>query len=420
MSGVPNSRVLRVLAVGAGVVLVVGSFVALTGWATGPDVAVRDGTLPVDQNEIWKRVQSLQGTDVEPPRAIHVTGNLRDDYVLGGGFHALMGVGNTSFPSSEPGGRAGPSNVVYLRPKGAPYEVETILAHEYAHVIQREVGAFTYRGPAWDRPPTTDAEYAWQSTVEGAAEYVVAEYVRRYMENLTVDDIDPRTDYEGTSGGNRLFGLRYRFGHRYVSHRAGSPKELSTVYDDPPNTTEQVLHNHTREEEPPVSLSVRVEGHREDWELGERDRMGELFVRTALSQELSDGRAAEAAAGWGDDRLVPFENVSTVHDPLANWSVQEGYAWVLRWDTAEDADEFEAAFERYQDRRTAGTRKADLRRDGDAYFQVERPGRDTVVVLAGTTRLVGNASVEVEGPEVTVRLPDWQPERAPGDTATTT
>ena len=99
--------------------------------------------------------------------------------------------------------------------------------------------------------------------------------------------------------------------------------------------------------------------------------MGELGVRIWLAELRGGESAVEApAAGWGGDRLVAY----ACEDGAA-------FAWLLRFDTDADADEFAAVAEDAVRRLGAGLR-------GPA--GVERAGRD-VLVSAGVPASVREA-----------------------------
>jgi hypothetical protein len=111
-----------------------------------------------------------------------------------------------------------------------------------------------------------------------------------------------------------------------------------------------------------------------------------------LEGRLEGDRAAAAAAGWGADRLIQFDHRD--HDTA--------YAWVLRWDDPDEADEFAAAMTDYLDAR--GDRTAGHWTDGDATFALHRVDDETVVVLAGPEPFVDNATATGSNADVTVTV----------------
>jgi hypothetical protein len=142
--------------------------------------------------------------------------------------------------------------------------------------------------------------------------------------------------------------------------RAGGRALLDRAYQDPPVSTEQILHPekwHARRDDPvrlawPAGLERLLPGYRElvQGELGERDVA--LLLREALGDRR---RAAAAAAGWGGDRFAVYGQ-----------GKRRLLVWLTVWDSAEDARELAAA-------------AAGLGRD----WRVERLGERRVALLRG-------------------------------------
>jgi hypothetical protein len=113
---------------------------------------------------------------------------------------------------------------------------------------------------------------------------------------------------------------------RYLGGRAALASALRTF----PQTTEQLLHVDKfleRERALPVRLPARAGGVA----LSSSETFGELDVRSLL-QAFGLRDAAIVGAGWGGGRLALYGDVA---------------ALVLRWDTPEDAAEWQAAVPRY-------------------------------------------------------------------------
>jgi hypothetical protein len=113
---------------------------------------------------------------------------------------------------------------------------------------------------------------------------------------------------------------------RYLGGRSALASALRTF----PQTTEQLLHVDKfleRERALTVRLPDRAGGAR----LVASETFGELDVRSLL-QAFGLPAAAATADGWGGGRLALYDGVA---------------ALVLRWDTPEDAAEWQAAVPRY-------------------------------------------------------------------------
>ena len=121
---------------------------------------------------------------------------------------------------------------------------------------------------------------------------------------------------------------------------AGGWAAVDAAYDDPPASTEQLIHleKYTAREAPikvtlPDDLAPQMGP---GWRVGLEDTLGEFQIAVWLREALRRvGPANDAAAGWGGDR------VTVLHGPSDAWAV----AIVTEWDSVEDATEFAEAAE---------------------------------------------------------------------------
>jgi hypothetical protein len=88
----------------------------------------------------------------------------------------------------------------------------------------------------------------------------------------------------------------------------------------------------------PVAKPVLPESFTAGWREVHDDAMGEFATDLILATEVDTAQAAQAAAGWGGDRFVVWQNHSTLATAVA---------WHTRWDTQTDADEFSSALSRF-------------------------------------------------------------------------
>jgi len=404
------------------------------------DIPVSGGSLPVAHEEIFARTTGLLWAQVAPPTLLVVKSpdEIRSDTggppTADGGsqarsFAGVMGIGGDDSGAGEQSdgedtgdgtgdgsdGDAGDegisvaayapsakSVVVNERVATAANEraLERTLAHEFVHTVQFRQQAFARLQFALDvdGTPTRDTVLTYASVVEGAAVFVADAYDRRYLAGDWAS-ITTTERYRSAPASVKYSIARYYFGSRYLDHRFDSPRNLSTVYDDPPTTTEQILHNDTDRSEVPLSLSLSVEPGANRTR-GESDTYGELFTRIAVGTELNRTLAADAAAGWGTDRLVP----------VADDEGTRSFVWATRWDSPSEADEFAGAMETYLSSRAnrsgeesrSATASPPTWRDGEVTFRTVRMSDETVVLLAGTESFVRGASVSGANASVSV------------------
>jgi len=391
------------------------------------DISVSGGSLPVEHDPIFDRTTGLLGANVSPPAVISVepAAKIEADRAATPGnesgarhFVGVMGIGSDGRDgegSDEDGDETdeGVAVAAYvssahsvvvnerMTAPGRERALERTLAHEFVHTVQ-------FRQNAPERVQRElDLRYSYSldryltyvSVVEGTAVFVADAYDERYLSgNATT--VTSRERYRSASSGVKFSIARYYFGGRYVASRFDAPENVSQLYDDPPRTTEQLLHGDANASEEPRFLAVQVRPG-ENRSLGPRNTNGELFTRIALGTELNESRTAAAAAGWGADELAVVEPERR--------SGNRSFVWATRWDSPAEADEFASAIQAYLDSRaeratagTSGTESDAIWRDGSLSFRTERVGDETVVLLVGEEPFVRSATVSGANASVSV------------------
>jgi hypothetical protein len=156
---------------------------------------------------------------------------------------------------------------------------------------------------------------------------------------------------------------------------------VDEAYDDPPASTEQVLHPEAwSDREPPIAVTVPADLAAEmgpGWSVGLEDTLGELQLRIWLrtGRDDADDATEAAAAGWGGDRVVLLDGPDGA----------SAIAILSEWDSPEDAAEF--------------AEQATLTRDaiGLVGTVAHRPGTTTVRVLLGSDQDVAVRLDEILG-----------------------
>ncbi len=346
------------------------------------------GNLSVNATQVWERVESLLGGKYDAPEVtvLNRTGGTSQT----GQFAVRLGL-DEGAATFQDGGVDGSyshrTGRVQISPRnGSPAQVARLLAHEYVHAVQFRADNGN-QTRFIDRLSAREGIWVQRAIIEGSAVYVEDVYTKRF---LGFSALDQRcAEYVEGTPYERYQAQPYCFGGRYFAAQVDSPSDLFSPTTALPNTTEQVLHPGTAE--PPANLTV-IDETSTDWSTpASFRRQGELYVRTVLGVELSEEQAIEAAAGWGNDKLVHVTN--TTGDT-------KGFVWVLRWDTESDAGEFESAFEQYLDAR--GTRTPDDWHVGDDRFRVSMVDNRTVAVITGNETFVNAVTVTVQNRNVTV------------------
>ncbi|MFB6156722.1 MAG: Hvo_1808 family surface protein [Haloferacaceae archaeon] len=238
------------------------------------------------------------------------------------------------------------------------------LVHELTHALQDQRQDLTSER---FRSDTQDAGLAIDGLIEGEANLIEALYTRRC--GAEWECVESASD-SGPSGERPNLGILltilqpYSDGPVYVNdmrQRAGWDA-VTAAYEDPPESTEQVIHL-TDEAPEPISFSDRA---RNGWRpypdqgQGGSDTVGEasifaMFWYQARTQDADtvDPRAltrtsaefdtydydAEPSAGWANDRVFPYRD-----GKVGANGTRHGYVWVTEWDTERDAREFHEAY----------------------------------------------------------------------------
>ncbi len=372
-----------------------------------PTIEVENGSLAVDPGQTFARVQRVAGTDVSPPervRAFESSAAFRNSTGPGGSgvpeFWTLAGLRtgpvNQSDLAVRKNGYVTPAGsvAVYLGENATLADERMVLAHELTHYVQTQNQRQTQlRGSIG--LGTTESDLVLGALIEGGAVYTTDEYMRAYGNGTLNSAWYPEIQESYPEGHvGRLLNARYIVGADYVSERADSPATLSKVYEDPPTTTEQVIHGDTPEGEPATPLSVDAQAGGE-WLPSGTDQYGELFVRYALESELGSQQATRAAAGWGNDTLVFYQSTE---------SNATGYVWVLDWDDAANDTEFRDAMTEALDERGPRAEGTWTLANDSESARVIDIGSETTAVVFGPERFVDGVSLSPKEQAVTITV----------------
>ncbi|WP_158853763.1 hypothetical protein [Halorhabdus sp. CUG00001] len=372
-------------------------------------IAVEGENISVSPESVYAGVRTVADADVSPPERIDVLPNasaFRSLPGFGAGslppFYELVGFHNSTVPDGSTldrmeNGATYNTGLIYIlpAPDGDPASTEWVLAHEFGHYVNLQLGRVTDLGGKLGS--STDEAYVAGAIREGATVFTTDTYLQRYG-NRTEPTAPMYERLIGTlpAGEYARFGLsKYVHGYRYVSSRVEDPSGLDNVFEQPPTTSEQLLHGYAPGEEPPAELNVTVEAT-ETWGVSGTDRLGEAFVRYALENGVDSQRAADAAAGWGVDRLYYLRPAS---------GGNTSYAWTFRWDDAANASAFERTvevyFEERADRHETGWKLA------NTFASVREPTDRTTVLLFGNRSLVSETESTATGQgQVHIGLPE--------------
>jgi hypothetical protein len=234
-------------------------------------------------------------------------------------------------------------------------------AHEFTHVLQDQTFGFdeglNYNEEACEEDSERCA--AIQSLIEGDASLTEILWFQTYATREDYKDIvktfedyaSPVLDSAPPYMALDLY-FPYEKGFTFVEslYTEGGFDAVNAAFENPPLSTEHILHPERYPWDVPVKISVPnlEETLGPGWMLFDQNVMGEWYTYLILSQayeeafRINDGQAKAAAEGWGGDAYTIYLNENTD---------QVVFILDMVWDSTDDADEFIAALTQYADQR---------------------------------------------------------------------
>ena len=219
-------------------------------------------------------------------------------------------------------------------------EADVTLWHELVHALQDQHYDLS-RITDW-KPDAGDSLAAVHALAEGDATSAMIDAVMK-PRGMTALDIE-----EGLMRAESVLGVAaasappilvrslvapYADGLVFVNslRRRGGFAAVDAAWRAPPASTEHVLHldKYLAAEPPLVVAAPAPPPHAAELKERFRDVLGEQTARLLLEEWLPARTAAEAASGWGGDRVAIFSD-----EPRQRWAV----AWHLRFDSAPEAE----------------------------------------------------------------------------------
>ena len=262
------------------------------------------------------------------------------------------------------GDRLGSLTLVSQRP--IPLEWLSVVSHEFAHALQDQ--RLGYRlGELLDAAGTSDEREVRRWLVEGDASAMEQVPDGPELREI-IDSVDwgrlnfsLTRDAPNSAAALQFFDLEgiidpYQGGSEFIRRvRADGDgwASVNALFNDPPETMEQVLHAEKLTlREPPLPLAAaqrvsRIVAPASEWSDPLEDRLGERYLYRFLNSATQNRSSALAAAeGWGVDRLLVWHSRT---DPLAKLAI-----WQLAFDTAVDHAEALAAMRAWMIAHTDG------------------------------------------------------------------
>ncbi len=259
--------------------------------------------------------------------------------------------------------------------------------HEYAHALQQQY--FDIRAKREELKSNHDRAAAFRALIEGDASVTEVVYMFNFLsdqERTEAAETAQNASSEAFDSAPHLvqrgFVFPYFEGYQFVGRllqQTGDWNLVNQAYQDPPASTEQILHQQKYlDREPPVVVSLpdvaRALG--EGWTELRRNTLGELTLLAYLESKLFNERASLASTGWGGD------SYSLLQGPEG----QNVLVALITWDSGGDAQEFFDAFVEFTSLLMGGQWEMV---DGNAKrLQLVQPGRSVLISIDSLDTLV--------------------------------
>jgi hypothetical protein len=237
-----------------------------------------------------------------------------------------------------------------------------------------------------DKSVEYDRDTAIRALVEGDAVASEVAYVRKYFTSAQIQELIQEESAASTKTLDNA--PRYIRESLYFPYIQSGPfmdalraqngfESVNKALADPPQSTEQILHpekylDSPRDDPQKVTvppLTSTLTTLSPDWKYVDGGSWGEFDLQLQLKiNGISDDEADQAAAGWGGAWYVQYES--------GNNSL---LALDTRWDTTNDANEFNAALDKSFG---VSTKDGDLWVSGGRYFSVTQSDKRVVYVVS--------------------------------------
>ena len=256
----------------------------------------------------------------------------------------------------------------------SPQILRVIIAHELTHVLQdQHFGLDRLQNSATN----SDQLLAHQALAEGdatlveflwsfdrAGQAVSDAELQRIINNIINTAVNETEEIPNFLFEQQI-GIYFR-GMAFVFElkKRGGWATVNRAYTTPPMSMEHILHPNkyfSGESFEEIALpNLANEPFVEDWELLDRDTLGELGLRIVFNTFDVNTPSHSAAAGWHGDQYVVLKHRQDNTPALVLFTT---------WDTERDATEFKTAYEDV----------LAIKRRGSTDFRIEQQGTDVLI-----------------------------------------
>jgi len=225
----------------------------------------------------------------------------------------------------------------------------TFLSHEITHAIQDQHYDLIKMGI--NNKLNEDQVNALTCLLEGDATYCMDKHYQKnagigiFLDVIAnvLSECTPKQFDKAPPLLKKTLLFPYINGLAFVSeiYKGNTDLNIHQVFTDPPKTTEQIIHpekyfiNRDEPDYPSIpDITSILEENR--YKIIYQNTLGELFLQILLESNLTKPDTAKATTGWDGDKYVVFEHIDD--------NQIRGFIMISRWDTKDDAAEFNQAY----------------------------------------------------------------------------
>lgn len=268
------------------------------------------------------------------------------------------------------------AGTLYIADHVPEEQLEPVLAHELTHALQDQY--FDLKKFRKEVPADSDEAVARAALIEGEGVAVMIDYSSRGFGRKFQDAGPLAMMFEAAALSEQSPGMAampvflretlifpYAYGVDFLQVlRKKEPwSAVARLYQDPPRSSEQILHpaKYYEQRDQPRAVTIRRPAALSDWTATTDSQFGEFGLRQVLSAFLPKSVSYPAAAGWGGDAYQLL-------------SGPDGSAALLIetvWDSDDDAREFGDACREMMLKRMPDAEPEETERD----WRIAIPGR---------------------------------------------
>lgn len=336
-------------------------------------------------------------------RALSTFGLLQEDYDLMGLYTDLYSEQVAGFFDTET------DEMVIVRGQGFEGPERITYVHEYVHALQDRTYDLQEGLEYTQEVCEVESERcaAVQALIEGDATFVELQWVQEQATRTDIQELQQfyRSLETPVYDSAPLFLKQdflfpYMQGLEFVQYlfERGGWVEVNQAFQNPPVSTEQILHPERYPSDKPVEVTLpdidEVLG--EGWQQVDQGVMGEWYTFLILAHgldpqaRLEESYAQSAAQGWGGDAYAVY------YQPDNGALVMILYAL---WESPQEAQEFSSAFQDYANVRFGASNQhpevALWQKDGNVtLFSIEN--ERTIWILAPDRLIAESVYTQVE------------------------